>query len=55
MAYASNTGALNVVSSFPRVWGDRGDEQERIKRIEGRGSGVWKESMILCIVGVAVY
>lgn len=26
-----------------------------MKRIDGKGSGVWKERMILCIVGVAVY
>ena len=51
MAYASRTGALSAFSRAPKVAGERGEEQERIKRIGGIGDGSVCFSRIWCIVG----
>lgn len=55
MAYASNTGALYVSSSRWKVVGDRGEEQDLMKRILGFGFGGGFLRRIWWIVGTAVY
>jgi hypothetical protein len=55
IAYASRTGALKVFSRSWKVLGERGEEQDRMKRIDGIGFGSGDLSRTWWIVGTAEY